>query len=48
MCLYLYIHNTYTQYTLIYYVTNLFDAINHDNRLTALKYYSSILKTFAI
>ncbi len=35
MCLYLYIHNKYTQYTLVYYVNKTFilDAIN---RLTAL------------
>ncbi len=32
MCVYLYIHNKYTQYTHIYYVTqkNILDAINHD------------------
>ncbi len=31
MCVYLYIHNKYTQYTLIYYVNKnfLLDAINH-------------------
>ncbi len=35
MCLYLYMHNKYTQYTLVYYVNKNFilDAIN---RLTAL------------
>ncbi len=35
MCLYLYMHNKYTQYTLVYYVNKTFilDAIN---RLTAL------------
>ncbi len=32
MCVYLYIHNKYTQYTLIYYVNKNFilDAINRD------------------
>ncbi len=41
MCLYLYIHNKYTQYTHIYYVNKTFilNAINH---LTAL------IKTMAI
>ncbi len=36
LCVYLYIHNKYTQYTYIYYVNNflfILDAINH---LTAL------------
>ncbi len=32
MCVYLYVHNKYTQYTHIYYVNKNFilDAINHD------------------
>ncbi len=32
MCVYLYIHNEYTQYTYIYYVNNFFilDAINRE------------------
>ncbi len=32
VCVYLYMHNTYTQYTHIYYVNKIFilDAINHD------------------
>ncbi len=31
MCLYLYIHNKYTQYTHLYYVNNVrLDAINRD------------------
>ncbi len=39
MCVYLYIHNKYTQYThiLCKQKTFILDEINHDNRLTALK-----------
>ncbi len=29
MCVYLYIHNKYTQYTLIYHVNNNFDFGQH-------------------
>ncbi len=47
MCVYLYIHNKYTQYTLIYYANKTFilDAIN---RLTALilKYFLILLMLF--
>ncbi len=46
MCVYLYIHNTYTQYTHIYYVNKMFfvwDAINREFSFDSTNFFNNEL-----